>query len=65
MKVIRVVLSNQYSIDHHDYEELTHTIKRDKAGCLIIINKLNGKIVKVYSPLAWLEVFKVSTMVDK
>lgn len=65
MEVIRVVLSNQYTVGHHDYDAVTTESKRDRAGCLLLINKLTGKLIKAYSPLAWLEVSKVSTMVDK
>ena len=65
MEVIRVILSNQYKVQHHDYDAVTTDSKRDNAGCLLLINKLTGKLIKAYSPLAWLEVSKVSTMVDK
>lgn len=64
MDIIRVTLSSHYNIEHHDYDGEIHKAQRDRAGCLLIINSLNGKLVKAYSPLAWLDVSKVSTMVD-
>lgn len=55
-EVIRVILSNNHHDSHHDYDKVMHTVSRDRAGCLVIKNIATNKIVKAYSPLAWLEV---------